>query len=354
MIPQQFLAALMDWYSQHQRPFPWRTQYYSNKNQWAYQTWICEVMSQQTILSVVLPKFNTFVQALPDVQALARCSDDELRGLWSGLGYYARARNLRRGAQFILSHHQGIFPQTKEEWLAVPGCGDYTASMIASICFAQVVPAIDGNVTRVASRLLGLQDSVWETRGKQRIADFLQTLMTDYFAHTHTETPGNWNQAFIELGATVCKKNQPSCGECPLSFSCRAYQDSTVHLCPPIKPRKATLEVSLFALVLQDQHQRYLVVQRESHFLAHTKGFPLFATVPNIVLKNATQLYERAFSHTITHHKLRVSVLVAPLSCALAHQMVLPSQQFWVEDLHEGKHLASSLDRKVLKTLSLS
>ena len=338
------VKPLLEWYFFYKRDFPWRTQIYIDRHDWTYHTWVCEVMSQQTIISVVIPKFKKFIAELPDVFALANCSDELLRYLWSGLGYYARARNLRNGAKTILSQYNGQFPTTKKEWLNVPGCGEYTASIIASICFSEPVAAIDGNMIRVVSRLLGLKAQVWEKVGQQKISHFMASLMLS--SHSNYK-PGDINQAFMDLGSMVCKKNSPLCHECPLQNSCLAYKQNIVSLCPPVKPRKENQEEDVYALVYVNcETQLYLLVERDSGFLAKTIGFPLFTKIQFIQSGLKASPLEKTFRHQITNHKITGFVTLVEGECSLANK------KFWVPFSELKKQLSSSLDQKVLKTLS--
>ena len=360
------IEPLFEWYFFNKREFPWRTQVYSDPHLWTYQTWICEVMSQQTLISVVLPKFKQFVEQLPDVIALANCPDELLRYLWSGLGYYARARNLRNGAKTILSEFQGQFPKSKQEWLKIPGCGEYTASIISSICYSQPVPAIDGNMIRVACRLLGLKDQVWEKQGQQKISEFMTNVM-DYFSKKFK--PGDINQAFMDFGSMVCKKQSPLCEGCPLKSSCSSFQNKTIDQCPPIKPRALPKLEQIFALAFVDKKTNsYLLVERDSGFLSKTMGFPLLAQKDGHSLekifqqaeKTSTKIttLEKTFKHQITHHKITGFVTLLEGSwdekriSAFYEKISLSQKKHWIPISNLKKQLSSSLDQKVLKILS--
>ena len=380
-LNNNFSQSLLNWYFFNKREFPWRTEVYTHKHLWVYHTWICEVMSQQTLISVVLPKFQQFISHLPDLESLANCSEELLRFLWSGLGYYARARNLQKGAHYILSHHKGEFPTSQKEWLNVPGCGEYTSSIIASICFSEVVPAVDGNMIRVGSRLLGMQNQVWEKSGQEKIKKFMLQIMQDYFksiSHRNSiesdqnknkVTSGDFNQAIMDLGSMVCKKSNPLCEECPLKNNCVAYENQIVSLCPPVKPRKESQEEHVVALVMKDKNKEsYLLVEREKGFLLKTSGFPLYAQKDGFSLNSIlsevkkvfshVQVFEKKFSHSITHHKITGSVILFESNGAeLNHSEFLEKMKFplnknWISHSNLKKQLSSSLDLKVFKTLS--
>lgn len=320
-------------------------------------------MSQQTLISVVLPKFNQFIQELPTLSHLAECPDEKLRYLWSGLGYYARARNLREGAKYILNQHHGIFPTTKKDWLQVPGCGPYTASIIASICFDEPVAAVDGNVIRVTSRLLGLAQGVWEKSGLDQIQRHMDLCISP-------EHPGDFNQAMMDLGATVCKKQNPICGICPLQSICTAYEKKITELCPPVKPRKQSQEEILYALALVHKEQKkYLLLERTSGFLSKTIGFPLLAEkdgfslekIQGIAQKHNLDMktFAQTFKHTITHHKItgHVVLMECPLDVDVLTELIPSpalSKNLWFSGSLLKENLSSSLDHKVEKLLSLS
>ncbi len=371
------IPSLLSWYHVHKRAFPWRTHFYSDHQLWAYHTWICEVMSQQTLISVVIPKFNQFISHLPHLSDLAHCPEDLLRQLWSGLGYYARARNLKKGAQFILSEWDGRFPVTQSEWLKVPGCGEYTSAIISSICFSQPVPAIDGNVIRVVSRLLGLKSDVWGKAGQQKIAQFMNSLMAEYFTQSkmaeinseplHPHSPGQANQAFMDLGSTVCKKQNPLCSQCPLQIYCVAYQQKIVELCPPIKPRKVAQLEDVHVLMFNDTSEnKFLIIERARGFLAKTIGFPLLAKENRALIEKIrsfnsshllhVKLLPRTFKHSITHHNITGYVTLIEgdkrqvEDCFATLSLPILKNE-WVEAAELKKHLSSSLDLKALQLL---
>ena len=292
-----FADALLRWYRLNCRDFPWR------RHPHPYAIWVCEVMSQQTVMSVLLPKYRAFFEALPTVQHLAACSDQLLRQLWSGLGYYARARNLKKAAQVIVDDYGGEFPQTFEGWLALPGCGPYTAAMVASVCGNQPAVAVDGNIIRVVYLLCLISDTgIWTPNGRERIVSFLQPLISQ-------EHPGDFNQALMELGALVCRKAQPLCGECPLSGVCVSYAQNKVTECPPVKPRRAMIEKSLMVALIFDEQGRMATCYRETGLLKKTTGLLL---CDNACLGENDHEFGNDlgfFRHTITHHKITARVL---------------------------------------------
>ncbi len=217
---------LLSWYEEHARILPWR------ENPEAYRVWISEIMLQQTRVEAVKPYFERFMQALPDVQALASVEDDRLMKLWEGLGYYNRARNLKKAAQIIVDEYQGKIPAEYEKLLALPGIGSYTAGAISSIAFGIPVPAVDGNVLRVISRVTASYEDILKQSTKRWMEDQLrETMPRDWASH--------FNQGLIEIGAIVCVPNgQPKCMVCPLQSICLAYKDGLIHELPVKTPPK--------------------------------------------------------------------------------------------------------------------
>ncbi len=226
---KQLPIPLLQWYKEHARVLPWRT------HPTPYRVWISEIMLQQTRVTAVIPYFQRFLSILPSVADLAAVSDEQLMKLWEGLGYYRRAKNLKKAAIQIMEIFGGIFPSTYKEILSLSGIGEYTAGAIASIAFGIPVPAVDGNVLRVAARITGFQKDIAAQPSKQ----ILRSAIGDIIPTAH---PGNFNQAFMELGATVCLPNgAPLCDLCPAASFCTAYLLGKTEELPiksPKKPRR--------------------------------------------------------------------------------------------------------------------
>lgn len=206
------VEALLQWYRSHARELPWR------KTKDPYAIWISEIMLQQTRVEAVKPYYDAFLSALPDVSSLAQVSEERLFKLWEGLGYYSRARNLKRAAECVMRDFNGEMPRTYRELLTLPGIGAYTAGAIASIAYGERVPAVDGNVLRVLSRYDGCFDDITKDTTKQTWRERLATSVP--------EAAGDFTQSLIELGATVCVPNgEARCFDCPLCESCVAARD---------------------------------------------------------------------------------------------------------------------------------
>lgn len=364
---QDWVSLLLQWYDVTQRDFPWR------RDPSVYRTWICEVMSQQTTMAVVVPRFLAFVDELPDLHSLARCPDEQLRRLWAGLGYYARARNLRKGAEYIVSGLGGKFPSDFNSWLEVPGVGPYTASVISSISFGEPRACVDGNVIRVIARLTGCADvGIWTESGRREI----QTL-TD--AVINRQRPGDFNQAMMELGATVCQKKSPDCPACPVKSVCHAFRSGQTDLCPPNKPRRQFEVVGLSALRIasvqsqSDAEEHSLLVERRKGFLSGTVGFPLLNETDAERMQHwlrsddcvlEIKVSEDCLSHTITHHQLKIRVIdikvrisAEPAEDFSQKLLSRSGGQFtsprWVSKSLTESGISSSLDRKIWENISL-
>ena len=232
-------APLLTWYDIHKRVLPWRG------IRDPYRIWVSEIMLQQTRVQAVLEYYARFMAELPDVYALAAAGEERLFKLWEGLGYYSRARNLHRAAQVLVNDCGGEFPHTREELLRLPGVGDYTASAIVSIAFGEPEPAVDGNLLRVAARVGGIAEDIMDARVRKRF----RAMLTESI---DCERPGEWNQAMMDLGATVCLPNgAPLCEKCPARAFCAAYQNGMTDVLPvraAKKPRRVE-ERTVFLLV---------------------------------------------------------------------------------------------------------
>lgn len=226
----QTVAPLLAWYEAHKRPLPWRNE------PTPYHVWISEIMLQQTRIEAVIPYYERFLKELPNVAALANADDDQLMKLWEGLGYYSRARNLKKAALQIIAEHGGKLPEAASELRRLSGIGDYTAGAIASICFGKPEPAVDGNVLRVIMRILGKTDDISLQATKKETASALREI------YPTGEDAKNLTQAIMELGESVCIPNgEPKCALCPLASLCKAKREGLTDTIPfksPKKPRK--------------------------------------------------------------------------------------------------------------------
>jgi A/G-specific adenine glycosylase len=242
-----FRQQLLGWFREFQRDLPWR------RTRDPYRIWISEIMLQQTRVAAVIPYYERFLECFPDVQALAKAPQDEVLRLWSGLGYYSRARNLQKAAQQIVTSHNGIFPETEEEVLALPGIGNYTAAAILSMAHGKHHAVLDGNVARVLARLFAIHGDLREVQRWQALQKMASALLDP-------SAPGDWNQAVMELGATVCTPKSPQCPLCPVSKSCRALKAGLAEELPEKRKKRQPVEVRLAAAVFVDAQRRTVLL----------------------------------------------------------------------------------------------
>lgn len=235
---EQIVTPLLDWYHANRRELPWR------ENHDPYRVWVSEIMLQQTRVEAVLSYYERFMERFPTVSSLASCEDEELFKLWEGLGYYSRARNLKKAAQTICSQYQGQFPERFEDILALPGIGAYTAGAVSSIAFGQARSAVDGNVLRVITRLTENSQDITDAGFHRSVTEALEKIYP-------AQERGDFTQSLMELGAVVCLPNgAPKCEQCPLNSLCGALQSGTQMLYPVKKPKKARKIEELTVLLL--------------------------------------------------------------------------------------------------------
>jgi A/G-specific adenine glycosylase len=284
---------LVAWYEAGHRDLPWRV------TDDPYRIWISEIMLQQTRAQTVIPYYERFLKRFPTVEALAVAVEDEVLTLWAGLGYYSRARNLWRAARQIAQG--GGFPRDYDGLRALPGVGDYTAAAIASIAFALPHAVLDGNVMRVVARVENDASDIGAGRTRERFREIAQSWM-------NAKRAGAFNQAMMELGATVCLPKNPLCKACPLSAGCAALAAGTVAQLPVKLRRMQPVKIEDTLLIVR-RNGRILLRQREADrsCMAGFWELPTPSDLPNARLQQ--RLGE--FRHTITHHHYRFTVAVA-------------------------------------------
>jgi A/G-specific adenine glycosylase len=236
-----FRKQLLGWFRQFRRDLPWR------RTQDPYRIWLSEIMLQQTRVAAVIPYYQRFADRFPDVRTLAEAPEEEVLRRWSGLGYYSRARNLQKAAKQIVVKHEGKFPTQVDDALALPGIGKYTAAAILSIAFGEKRAVLDGNVARVLARLGAVHGDLRESRRWQE----LQKIADGYL---DPKSPGDWNQAMMELGATVCTPKSPQCLLCPVAQFCEGRKLGVAEGLPEKRKKWATMEVTLAAAVFVDEN----------------------------------------------------------------------------------------------------
>lgn len=255
-----FSRSLIDWFTNNARPLPWRKSYDP------YGVWISEVMLQQTRMERAVDYWTRWMRELPSPAAVAEADEDTVLKLWEGLGYYSRARNVRKAAQVIVDEHGGRVPHTREALLALPGVGPYTAGAVLSIAYGQDAPLVDANVARVFSRVFDLDTPVQETATRRRLEALAVELLPPGQAREH-------NQALMELGALVCRK-RPECGACPLAGRCEARRlDITEHRPVPGKKKDIT-PLSIATGVLVHEGRVFIQRRRENDVWGGLWEFP--------------------------------------------------------------------------------
>jgi A/G-specific adenine glycosylase len=300
------LVELAAWFHENQRPLPWRISYNP------YHVWVSEVMLQQTQVETALPYYERFIREFPTVNALAAAGEEQVLALWAGLGYYRRAKNLMAAAREVVAVHGGVIPSDYDALIALPGIGRYMAGAILSIAFNKPYAIVDGNVRRVLSRLYG-----WTEENPHGLWDAAARLALE-------GEPRLVNQSLMELGARVCSFKSPRCLICPIQSACVAFRTGMQAKIPPVKKRPATVHVHLFA-VIHKERDRYLMKSNGGMW-----EFPMFSELPAGTFKKIGQC-----RHTITHHRLDVSIYEGAVS---------PSGYDWKD---VGTVPISSLTRKI-------
>lgn len=319
--------ALAKWYEANQRKLPWR----ESKN--PYFIWISEVMLQQTTVAAVMPYFDRFISRFPTLESLADAPTEDVLEMWSGLGYYSRARNLHKSAQGL---RLVPFPTTYQKLIEFPGLGPYTARAVTSIAFGDRAGVVDGNVIRVLSRRWGLAIEWWKNKEK----DKLQKIADDLVEHAD---PSMVNQGLMELGATVCSKEKPICGLCPWRKSCVALKTEKIPSLPLRKPKKEKVLWMYNAEIIQNRGQ--ILFTKNSTLPVLSRMWMIPGKIERIDKKPSK--YD--FTHSVTDHIIYV-VSKKPRE---EKSPVLRPDNKWIE-LHEvGKYSQSSLTKKLLKKWDL-
>ena len=298
-----FTNSLINWYSIVKRDLPWRT----TKN--PYNVWLSEIILQQTRIDQGLPYYLNFVEHYPDVMHLAAAKEQEVLKLWEGLGYYTRARNLHSTAIHITKELAGKFPDNYADLLRLKGIGPYTAAAIASICFDEAVPVIDGNVFRFASRYFGIEKDISEPKNRKYFEAVLQEVIP-------SDEPGAFNQAMMEFGATVCKPS-PGCGGCPFTQSCFAYRAGKQRVLP-VKLGKTKVRELYIAYLLFDTGRETLMRMRTSSIWTglyefHNIESPVPVTAEDVQAMISPykglklQTVSEEVQHLLSHRKLQVT-----------------------------------------------
>lgn len=256
-----FGDALLRWYDRERRDLPWR------RLVSPYRTLVSELMLQQTVVATVIPYFERFIARFPDLSMLAAAEEDEVLALWSGLGYYARARNLHRAARRVVEHHRGELPPIEAELRALPGIGEYTAAAVAAIAFGARTFALDGNAARVVARLFGVADPIDRPKVRARLRARGQLLVP-------ARRTGDFAQAVMELGARVCVSGMPRCGACPVATACEARANGHPEAFPVRIAHRPKRAIRIACVAVKRRGRWLLVLRAEGTLLGGTWSFP--------------------------------------------------------------------------------
>lgn len=299
--------ALLEWYGRSARDLPWR------RTRDPYAIWVSETMLQQTRVETVLPYYARFLRELPDVASLAEATEERVLALWSGLGYYRRARMLHTAAKAVAAEHGGRLPQDPGELRELEGVGAYTAGAIASIAFGKRAALVDGNVARVLARLFAIEDDVKSAAGAGRVWAIAEELVAEVDGPA-----GDWNQALMELGAMVCTPREPRCGECPVSAGCEGRALGIAGELPRASPKRKPLAMRRVALVIASSSQVVLARRRREALFGGLWEPPAADGVDPRPLAAAlgvegTLRPAGRVVHVLSHRRMEVAVSVASL-----------------------------------------
>lgn len=303
-----FQHQVLDWYDRHGRKtLPWQQQ------KTPYRVWISEIMLQQTQVTTVIPYYERFMERFPSVEALANAPQDEVLHHWTGLGYYARARNLHKAAQQLVEQHKGDFPDTVEAVSDLPGIGRSTAGAILSLSRGIYAPILDGNVKRVLSRFFALEGWPGTTANLTKLWGWAEQL-------TPEERVSDFNQVMMDLGAMVCTRSRPKCEACPLKTQCLAYEQNLTDQLPASKPKKDKPTRDAWLLILQAPGgEVYLEKRPSSGIWGGLHSFPQFEdrdqVEQHLALARLSPPLEdwQPFRHTFSHYHLTIHPVFAPL-----------------------------------------
>ncbi|MGL1921106.1 MAG: A/G-specific adenine glycosylase [Hyphomicrobiales bacterium] len=298
-----FSKELLAWYDVQGRELPWRIKNYGGMQNVApdpYAVWLSEIMLQQTVVATVKDYFAKFTNKWPTVQDLAAADQDEVLTAWAGLGYYARARNLHKCAQYICDEFNGEFPQAETDLLKLPGVGPYTAAAIASIAFGQKANVVDGNVERIFSRVEKLEDELPAAKPK------IYEISAEYLPKSRF---GDYAQALMDLGATVCKPKNPRCETCPVSRFCTLSGNENVQFYPKKTPKKPKKQLKAHVFWVENGKNTQVLIQKrpEKGLLGNMMEFPSTEWLPD-KLNELDAKKMGIITHIFTHIKLELTV----------------------------------------------
>lgn len=330
-------SEIVEWYLKNRRPLPWR------EEKSPYRVWLSEIILQQTRVSQGLPYFEAFVDKYPRIHDLANAPLDEVLRLWQGLGYYSRARNLHKCAQTVVKSYSGNFPKTAKDLQSLPGIGPYTAAAIASICFGESTPVVDGNVLRLITRLKGIREDIRLGSTQKEVRELAESLIEG-------NNPEYFNQGMMELGALVCKPKSPQCNECPIQAYCSCFRMKEWDKIPYKSPAKKAKERKLTYYLIHDKKGQFLAEQRTNTKDIWNGLYQLSTQKPSMSAEPKTR-YELA-THKLSHQTIKAEILVVEVDQieAQEHQIITDLQGF--KELAKPQILVKQLDllKKIVGT----
>jgi A/G-specific adenine glycosylase len=328
LIHNQFTSKIIKWYDLNKRDLPWR----NTKN--PYFIWISEIILQQTRVSQGLPYYEKFVQAFPTVEALALAKEQEVLSLWQGLGYYSRARNMHACAQTVVDSFDSNFPDEFQQLLTLSGIGPYTAAAIASLAFEKATPVVDGNVYRVIARVFGIENNIAETKSFKLFYDLSLELID-------TQQPGTYNQAVMEMGATICAPQNPQCDSCPLEEICFARKNKKQKELP-VKIKKIRNRIRYFTYLVIELNDKIAMSQRNGKDI--WQGLFEFYLIENKSSKRIDELEDGLLQKLMDEGETIVQEMSMPKHI-LSHQTIFSTflkikineEPKWANMLNENK-----------------
>ncbi|MDP4552279.1 A/G-specific adenine glycosylase [Alkalihalobacillus macyae] len=312
---KQFQYDLITWYKNEQRNLPWR------ENQDPYRIWVSEIMLQQTRVDTVIPYFERFISKFPTIEALANAEESDVLKAWEGLGYYSRARNLQSAVREVANTYNSVVPNNPKEIAKLKGVGPYTAGAILSIAYNIPEPAVDGNVMRVLSRILGIWEDIAKPSSRKTFEEVTRRIISE-------EDPSSFNQGMMELGAIICTPKSPSCLLCPVQNHCRAFKEGSQEELPIKSKKKAPRPVPIAVVVLKDLRGKYLIRKRpDKGLLASLWEFPNVELTEgglkeDQLRKHIKEEYDcdvaiedeiAAFDHVFSHLKWQLTVYIGTI-----------------------------------------
>ena len=348
--PEAIAPALLAWFDRHgRRDLPWKL------GADPYRIWLSEIMLQQTQVATVIPYFERFTAAFPDVHSLAAADEDAVLALWTGLGYYARARNLHRAAREIVAQHDGRLPASVTDLNALPGIGPSTAGAIAAMAHGVRAPILDGNVKRVLTRLAGIEGWPGTRAVEQQLWSFADQL-------TPEDRVADYTQAIMDLGATLCTPRRPACERCPLAGRCVARATGRVEALPTPRPKRSVPERSTRMLLIQDPDGAVLLERRPTPGIwgglwcfpqIDLDADPLAAVTARLQLPDDALGHQEAwgeFTHQFTHFRLRITPL--RIALRLRPDNVRDAQSDWFDPASEPDVGLAAPVKRLLAVLS--